>query len=121
MGYRSHQRAPRAVWPAYRGLQRHRLRKAREAAADPAFLNGDRPWVEISSLLNGRLFLSRAASERVAKQRSMIHRYATKNLRPISSKRALSEWRVIRPKLPRSRHLDRNAEITSGCAVTQDL
>jgi hypothetical protein len=47
-------------------------------AGDPAFLNGDRLWVEISSLLNGRLFLSRAARERVVKQRSMIHRYATK-------------------------------------------
>src|ERR1700722_13931164 len=78
MGYRSHPWAPRAVWPAYRGLQRHRLRKAREAAADPAFLNGDRPWVEISSLLNGRLSLSRAAREGVVMQRSMIHRYATK-------------------------------------------
>src|ERR1700722_17284455 len=78
MGYRSHPWAPRAVWPAYRGLQRHRLRKARAAATDPAFLNGDRPWVESSSLLNGRLFLSRAARERVVTQRSMNHRYATK-------------------------------------------
>ena len=37
------------------------------------------------------------------------------------SRRPSYEWPVIRPKLPRSRHLDRNAEITSGCAVTQDL
>ena len=78
MEYRNHRRALRAAWPAYSGRQRHRLRKAREAAADPAFLNGDRPWIEISSLMNGGLLLFGAASERVVKQRSMIHRYATK-------------------------------------------
>ena len=81
MGYRSHPRPGTAssfgalIEVTTNGIV---FVKHREAAADPAFLNGDRPWVEISSFLNGRLFPSRAARERVVTQRSMIHRYATK-------------------------------------------
>jgi hypothetical protein len=43
-------------------VSRHRLDKGREAAADHAFLNGDRHWSN-SFHLNGRSFLSRATGK----------------------------------------------------------
>ena len=66
-----------------------------EAAADPAFLNGDRPCVEVSSFAESLIVpFQDGCMNGVVQQRSMIRRYAT-NI-PVGGRttRKLSTWVV---------------------------